>query len=89
MRSLRPSLATLFAVLALSGLAAAGAPSVARAGAPVCDLNANGTFRFLTEGLPVGSTNAEYVARLVTANADGPVTFSVDQLPPGVALDPA
>ncbi|HEX2486458.1 MAG TPA: Ig domain-containing protein, partial [Myxococcota bacterium] len=47
------------------------------------------TFRFLTEGLPVGSTNAEYVARLVTANADGPVTFSVDQLPPGVALDPA
>jgi hypothetical protein len=72
----------LLASLALAGAARAGAP-------PTCDLNANGVFRFLTEGLPIGSTNAEYVARIVTANADGPVTFAVDQLPPGMVLDPA
>jgi hypothetical protein len=83
--------APLFA-LALSCLVAlAAAP--ARAGAPLaCDLNANGTFRFLTDNLPDGSTNAEYVARLLTANADGAITFSLDAgdaLPPGMALDAA
>ena len=86
----RPSLrraARGFALgLALSLLgstsAHAGAPP------PACDLDANGDFRFLTEALPVGSTNTEYVARLVTANADGPVTFSVDTLAPGMSLDP-
>lgn len=48
-----------------------------------------GTFRFLTQSLPVGSTNAEYVSRVLTANAGGPVTFSVDAgtpLPGGMAL---
>jgi Putative Ig domain len=65
----------------------------ATAGAPVtCDLGANGTFRFLTDNLPNGSTNAEYVARLLTANADGAVTFALDggdALPPGMTLAPA
>ncbi len=84
--------------LVLGALLAAGAvlafDPAARAGVapPVCDLGANGTFRFLTDVLPVGSTNAEYVARLITANADGPLTFSLDAgdaLPPGMALDPA
>jgi len=69
-------------------VAAAAAPARAGVGA-TCDIGANGTFRFLTEALPIGSTNAEYLARLVTANADGTVTFSVDQLPPGMVLDPA
>jgi hypothetical protein len=53
----------------------------------------NGTFRFLTDTLPDGSTNAEYVARLVTANADGPVSFSIDvtedPLNDGLTLDTA
>ncbi len=57
------------------------------AAAQSCDPGSNGTFRFLNETLPVGSTNTEYVARIVTANADGPVTFSVDQLPPGLGFD--
>src|SRR5215472_13907894 len=49
----------------------------------------NGVFRFLTQSLPNGTTNAEYAARFITANADGPVTFSaVSALPPGLALDP-
>ncbi len=47
----------------------------------------NGVFRFLTTVLPEGSTNAEYVARVVTANADGPVTFTMTDLPPGTAYD--
>jgi len=52
------------------------------------DTTNNGTFRFLTQSLPVGTTNAEYVARLITANADGPVTFTaVSALPPGLSLD--
>jgi hypothetical protein len=83
--------AAAFAFVLIGLLAAAGAP--ARAGAPVaCDLGANGTFRFLTDDLPDGSTNAEYVARLLTANADGAITFSLDvgdALPPGMALDTA
>src|SRR5436190_22182918 len=48
----------------------------------------NGTFRFLTLSLPDGSTNAEYVARLLTANADGPVVFTITGLPLGMAYDP-
>jgi hypothetical protein len=82
-RAARDALFSLSLVL-LVVLGAAGA----RAGAPLCDLGMNGTFRFLTETLPIGSTNAEYVARIVTANADGPVTFSVDALAPGMVLDP-
>src|SRR5215469_1697679 len=49
----------------------------------------NGTFRFLTLSLPDGSTNAEYVARVLTANADGPVVFSITGLAPGLNYDPA
>lgn len=50
---------------------------------------ANGTFRFLTQSLPDGTTNAEYVARFITANADGPVTFTpLSALPAGLSLDP-
>ena len=84
----RPSLRRAARALALGfALAVAGAGG-AHAGAPVvCDLGANGSFRFLTEALPGGSTNAEYVARIVTANADGPVTFAVDALAPGMTLD--
>ncbi len=48
----------------------------------------NGVFRFLTQSLPDGSTNAEYVARLIVANADGPVTFGATGLPNGMAIDP-
>jgi hypothetical protein len=49
----------------------------------------NGVFRFLTQALPQGTTNAEYAARFVTANADGPVTFStLSSLPAGLNLDP-
>lgn len=49
----------------------------------------NGVFRFLTQSLPEGTTNAEYAARFITANADGPVTFTaLSALPPGLALDP-
>jgi hypothetical protein len=54
--------------------------------------DSNGTFRFLTDILPRGSTNTEYVARIVTANSDGPLVFSLDAtspaLPDGMALDP-
>src|SRR5437667_448836 len=49
----------------------------------------NGAFRFLTLSLPDGSTNAEYVARVPTANADGPVVFTITGLAPGMAYDPA
>jgi len=49
----------------------------------------NGTFRFLTISLPDGSTNAEYVARLLTANADGPVVFTIAGLAPGMNYDQA
>lgn len=48
----------------------------------------NGTFRFLTQSLPEGTTNGEYLARFIVANADGPVTFStLSQLPAGLSLD--
>ena len=52
------------------------------------DTTTNGTFRFLTQSLPEGTTNALYVARFITANADGPVTFTAaSPLPAGLALD--
>ena len=58
-----------------------------------CDLGTNGSFRFLNDAFPEGSQNAEYVARLVVVNADGPVAFSVagsgDPLPNGLTLDPS
>jgi hypothetical protein len=62
------------------------------AGARGADTAANGTFRFLTTVMPAGSTNAEYVARILVANSDGPVTFSINAakpLPAGVNLDAA
>lgn len=53
------------------------------------DIANNGTFAFLTEALPDGTTNAQYAARLVTVNADGPVTFIAQSaLPTGITLDP-
>ncbi|MHC4986370.1 MAG: putative Ig domain-containing protein, partial [Planctomycetota bacterium] len=72
-------------------LAASIAAAVVLLPAPAwsqCDTTANGTFKFLTQALPEGTTNAEYVARILSANADGPVTFSVDTLPAGLTLDP-
>src|SRR5690348_5680280 len=49
----------------------------------------NGTFKFLTQSLPDGTTNAEYAARFITVNADGPVTFTaLSALPAGLSLDP-
>lgn len=52
----------------------------------------NGTFRFLTQSLPGGTTATQYTTRFVTANADGPVTFSLSTsspaLPAGLSLDP-
>jgi hypothetical protein len=53
------------------------------------DTTNNGIFAFLTEVLPEGTTNAEYAARFVTVNADGPVTFTtLSDLPAGLRLDP-
>ena len=52
------------------------------------DTTNNGTFRFLTQSLPEGTTNAQYAARIITANADGPVTFTATSaLPAGLSLD--
>ncbi|WP_374089893.1 Ig domain-containing protein [Methylomicrobium lacus] len=48
---------------------------------------AGGTFRFLTQSLPGGTTNQEYFAVLLTANAAGPVTFSAANLPDGLSLN--
>lgn len=77
-----------FPSFVLAGLVAfAPAPSAGQ----VCT-DTNGTFRFLNDQFPDGTTNAEYVARLIVVNADGPVTFSVtaneDPLPAGLSLDP-
>jgi hypothetical protein len=69
-------------------LSAAVAAAIA-AGPVAAGTTDNGTFRFLTLSLPNGSTNAEYVARVLTANADGPVTFTITGLPPGMDYDPA
>src|SRR5262249_14824511 len=56
----------------------------------------NGTFRFLNGSFPALSTNGPvFVGQLVVANADGPVTFSLDlspgndPLPAGLTLDSA
>ena len=76
-RSLRPAALALLASLCL----VVSGPGFA------ADTSSNGTFDFLTETLPEGTTNAEYVARFITVNADGPVTFSVDELPTGLSLD--
>ena len=52
--------------------------------------SAPGTFRFLTEDLPDGTTNTNYNSRLVAANADGAVTFGLDAgsdaMPAGLTL---
>ncbi|MEN8149211.1 MAG: Ig domain-containing protein [Planctomycetota bacterium] len=47
-------------------------------------------FRFLTDTLPDGTTNGEYVATLITANAGGTVTFGIStgSMPTGLTLDP-
>ncbi len=47
------------------------------------------SFRYLTTALPDGSTNAAYSATLLTANASGPVTFSITSgaLPTGLTLN--
>lgn len=58
-------------------------PPTGRAG----DTAINGTFKFLTQSLLEGTTNAEYVLRFITVNADGAVSFSVDTLPAGITLD--
>jgi hypothetical protein len=57
------------------------------ASAPV---QAGGTFRFLTTSVPNGTTNGQYFAKLMTANAAGPVEFAVTAgaLPTGLSLDP-
>jgi len=48
----------------------------------------NGIFKFLTQSLPDGTTNAQYAARFITVNADGPVTFTtLSALPAGLSLD--
>ena len=77
-------------VVALAG--ALGLHLLAAGATAQCTLS-NGPFRFLTDQLPRGSTNTEYIARLVTANADGPVTFSIDgtgdPLNAGLTLDTA
>lgn len=51
---------------------------------------ASGTFRFLTTSVPNGTTNGKYFAKLMTANAAGPVEFAVvaGALPTGLSLDP-
>jgi len=81
---------TLAVVAALAAAAGALAPPSPRS-AHAASTAENGTFRYLTKTLPGGSTNAEYVAQLVVANADGPVTFSVKSgsaLTTGLDLDP-
>ena len=48
------------------------------------------SFRFLTDTLPDGTTNGEYVATLITANAGGTVTYGIGtgSMPSGLTLDP-
>jgi hypothetical protein len=80
-----------FFTLACAGLVAlAPAPSAGQA----C-IAGNGTFRFLNDEFPDLSTNGPvFTGQLVVANADGPVTFSLDltggndDLPEGLTLDP-
>jgi hypothetical protein len=80
-----------FPSVVLTVLAAlAPAPSAGQ----VCT-DTNGTFRFLNTEFPDLSTNGPvFTGQLVVANADGPVTFSLDltggndPLPDGLTLDP-
>jgi putative Ig domain-containing protein len=78
-----------FRVLFLPVAMIAAAFALLLGGARAEDTATNGTFRFLTQTLPVGTTNGEYVARLLTANSDGPVTFTLGAtaLPAGLTLD--
>jgi len=74
MRTVRLSVALLTAALAV----------VLSPGAPHAQ-----TFRWVTSSLPESTTNAAYTARLITANANGDVTYSVaPSMPLGLALDP-
>ncbi|HSC76136.1 MAG TPA: putative Ig domain-containing protein [Pseudomonadales bacterium] len=52
-------------------------------------VQAAGTFRFLTTSVPQGTTDREYFAKIFTANAAGPVTFSITAgaLPTGLNLN--
>lgn len=58
-------------------------------------VQAAGTFRFLTQTVPDGTTNGEYFAKIFTANATGAVTFTVKTgcgvqcttLPTGLSLN--
>ncbi len=83
MRSSALRIAFLFAL-------AAGLSPAPAAGQACTDTN--GEFRFLNDEFPVGSQNTEFVARLLIANADGPVTFDLDpgsnDLHNGLVLDP-
>src|SRR5437773_9373335 len=47
------------------------------------------SFHWVTSSLPDATSNAEYTARLITADADGDVSYSVTvgTLPTGLALD--
>src|SRR5262245_11724275 len=90
----RPVRAIRFALV--FALLAALAPVPALAGAPAACTDTNGTFRFLNDEFPALSTNGPvFVGQLVVANADGPVTFSLDtsggndDLPDGLTLDTA
>src|SRR5262245_53193896 len=84
---------TIRAAFIVATTLASAAVAASSASAQVCDLAANGTFRFLNNVFPQGTQNAEYSARLVAVNADGPVAFSVagtgDPLPAGLTLDSA
>jgi len=71
----------------LAAIIAAVAVAVFAVGRGAASTSDNGTFRFLTQSLPDGSTNAEYVARILTANADGSLTFGASGLPAGLVMD--
>jgi len=74
--------------MAVLAVVAGGAGAAFLAARPVAaDTTNNGTFRYLTQSFPTASTNSEYVARVLTANADGAVTFTMTSLPPGTAYD--
>ena len=72
------------------GLALIAGLSAPRAARVEASPTQGGTFRFLTEDLPRGTTNGAYTVRILTANARGPVVFSSNPSPPapGLELDP-
>lgn len=72
------------AAAALAAAVGAALVAVRPGGASTAD---NGVFRFLTDSFPDGSTDSEYVARVLVANADGPVTFTMTNLPTGLTYD--